>query len=80
VALTVHVFHLISNWQQALAEIRRVLKSGGIYLYSHGYMDNNSFDFEQKLQAIMAEYGFDLDGTRSRSQAWYYSLYPVCSI
>lgn len=60
VALTVHVFHLISNWQQALAEIRRVLKSGGIYLYSHGNMDNNSFDFEQKLQAIMAEYGYPL--------------------
>jgi ubiquinone/menaquinone biosynthesis C-methylase UbiE len=60
VALTVHVFHLISNWQQALAEIRRVLKPGGIYLYSHGYVDNNSSDFEQKLQAIMAEYGYPL--------------------
>ncbi|MDR9893038.1 methyltransferase domain-containing protein [Aetokthonos hydrillicola Thurmond2011] len=60
VALTVHVFHLISNWQQALAEIRRVLKPGGIYLYTHGYVDNNSSDFEQKLQAIMAEYGYPL--------------------
>ncbi|MER3495309.1 MAG: SAM-dependent methyltransferase [Mastigocladus sp. ERB_26_2] len=69
VALTVHVFHLISNWQQALAEIRRVLKSGGIYLYSHGNTDTNNidentnqdkFDFEQKLQAIMADYGYPL--------------------
>ncbi|MBR8839419.1 MAG: methyltransferase domain-containing protein [Stigonema ocellatum SAG 48.90 = DSM 106950] len=64
VALTVHVFHLISNWQQALAEIRRVLKSGGIYLYSHGSVYENSnqdkFDFEQKLQDIMADYDFPL--------------------
>jgi ubiquinone/menaquinone biosynthesis C-methylase UbiE len=69
VALTIHVFHLISNWQQALAEICRVLKSGGIYLYSHFNMDINNvdqdinqdkFDFEQKLQAIMADYGYSL--------------------
>jgi SAM-dependent methyltransferase len=30
---TVHVFHLIRNWQQALREVKRVLKPGGMYIY-----------------------------------------------
>jgi ubiquinone/menaquinone biosynthesis C-methylase UbiE len=29
---TVHVFHLIRNWQQALRELQRVLKPGGVYI------------------------------------------------
>lgn len=67
VALTVHVLHLIPAWQQALAEIRRVLKPRGIYLYSHSRMNaaslqdfdfnQNRFDFEQRWQAILADYG-----------------------
>ncbi|MGQ0602951.1 MAG: class I SAM-dependent methyltransferase [Anaerolineales bacterium] len=31
-ALSVHVFHLIPNWQEALNELRRVLRPGGVYL------------------------------------------------
>jgi ubiquinone/menaquinone biosynthesis C-methylase UbiE len=30
--LTAHVLHLISNWQEVLAEFKRVLRRGGIYL------------------------------------------------
>jgi SAM-dependent methyltransferase len=30
--LAVHVFHLVPNWQQALAEVRRVLLPGGVLL------------------------------------------------
>jgi ubiquinone/menaquinone biosynthesis C-methylase UbiE len=30
--LTVHVLHLVSRWQDALDEIKRVLKPGGVYL------------------------------------------------
>ncbi len=67
VALTVHVLHLIPAWQQALAEIRRVLKPEGVYLYSDSRMNaaslddfdfnQNRFDFEQRWQAILADYG-----------------------
>jgi ubiquinone/menaquinone biosynthesis C-methylase UbiE len=31
-AMTVHVLHLVSGWQEALREIRRVLKPAGAYL------------------------------------------------
>ena len=30
--VTVHVFHLIADWQAALAEVRRVLRQGGAFL------------------------------------------------
>ncbi|MGF1987612.1 MAG: class I SAM-dependent methyltransferase [Nostoc sp. ZfuVER08] len=69
VALTVHVFHLVSAWKQALAEIRRVLKPGGIYLYTHGNMNfskvsedvnQGRFDFQQRWQDIIAGYGYPL--------------------
>lgn len=67
VALTVHLLHLIPAWRQALAEIRRVLKPEGIYLYSHGQMNFAGIDesdanlgwseFEQRWEAILADYG-----------------------
>lgn len=62
VAITVHVFHLISNWQKALAEVGRVLKPGGLYLYSHGRMTSatdvtqDQLDFEQQWRTILASY------------------------
>lgn len=71
VALTVHVFHLVSAWKQALAEIRRVLKPGGIYLYTHGNMNfskvnedvnQGRFDFQQRWQDIIASYDYPLPG------------------
>ncbi|WP_341528383.1 class I SAM-dependent methyltransferase [Nostoc sp. UHCC 0302] len=52
VALTVHVFHLISAWKQALAEIRRVLKPGGILLYTHGQANSTSADSDFNLQRL----------------------------
>lgn len=32
VVIAVHVFHLIAEWQQALVEVRRILRSGGALL------------------------------------------------
>jgi SAM-dependent methyltransferase len=29
---TVHVFHLVQNWRQALKEVQRVLRPGGMYI------------------------------------------------
>lgn len=69
VALTVHVFHLISAWKQALAEIRRVLKPGGIYLYSHGQanatqpsadINPERWEFSQHWRSILDGYGHPL--------------------
>ena len=63
VAITVHVFHLVSAWQKALAEVQRVLKPGGLYLYSHGRMTAatdvtlGQLDFEQHWRDILASYG-----------------------
>lgn len=58
-ALTAHVLHLIADWQQALAEIRRVLKPEGTYLYFHspsGSVIPNKF--EEQWEAILAQYNF----------------------
>lgn len=69
VALTVHVFHLISAWKQALAEIRRVLKPGSLYLYTHGQTNQaradeginpERFEFGERWRAILDGYGHPL--------------------
>jgi SAM-dependent methyltransferase len=67
VALTVHLFHLMPAWKQALAEIRRVLKPNGVYLYSHSRANAASldefdfnqkrFDFEQQWRTILVNCG-----------------------
>lgn len=65
VALTVHVFHLISAWKQALAEIRRVLKPDGILLYTHGQatsvsadedVNSQRWEFTERWRAILDGY------------------------
>lgn len=70
VAIVVHLLHLIPNWQQALAEIRRVLKPNGVFLYSHGNVRPAEiatartnpywYAFEQQWQAILAQYDFQI--------------------
>lgn len=35
--LSVHVFHLIAHWRDALAETRRVLKRGGVFLTGYDW-------------------------------------------
>lgn len=69
VGLTVHVFHLVSAWKQALSEIRRVLKPGSPYLYTHGTIESISTNlnnnqgrltFQQRWEDIIASYGYPL--------------------
>jgi ubiquinone/menaquinone biosynthesis C-methylase UbiE len=43
-ALTVHVLHLVGGWQEALREIRRVLRPGGAYLNSWHWQDDDAPD------------------------------------
>ncbi|MDF5732494.1 MAG: class I SAM-dependent methyltransferase [Rhizonema sp. PD38] len=67
VAITVHVFHLVSAWKKALAEVQRVLKPGGLYLYSHGRVNASTtvtqaqLDFEQHWRDILASYGYKVN-------------------
>lgn len=70
VALAVHLLHLIPNWQQALAEIRRVLKPNGVFLYTHGRthavapddveFNQGRVEFDQQWRSILSGYGFEL--------------------
>jgi len=41
-AISVHVFHLIAQWKEALAEARRVLKPGGIFLLGYDWRPDSS--------------------------------------
>jgi len=42
VVYAVHVYHLVPDWRAALAEARRVLKRGGIFLLSYHYRSSDS--------------------------------------
>ncbi|MGY2801648.1 class I SAM-dependent methyltransferase [Thermostichus sp. MS-CIW-25] len=58
--ITVHVLHLIREWQQAIGEIRRVLKPGGVYLYGYGERVMSArHSFEARWTGILAELGFE---------------------
>ncbi len=60
VVITVHVLHLISGWRQVLAEIERVLASGGLFLYGMGGAEKLSRrEFTQQWRQILAGYRYD---------------------
>ncbi len=70
VAIAVHILHLVPQWQQALAEIRRVLKPDGLFLYTHGQVkpehpDEPGFHpdrhaFEQQWRSLLVAHGVEL--------------------
>jgi ubiquinone/menaquinone biosynthesis C-methylase UbiE len=70
VAIGVHLLHLVEDWRQALAEIRRVLKPSGVLLYSHGRTRPTSeaeasfnrglHTFEQQWRSILLTYGYEM--------------------
>ena len=58
-AYAVNVYHVVANWQHALREARRVVKPGGCFLVSYGYIDpQSSFGaLRRKLAEMAREYG-----------------------
>ncbi|MCJ2544635.1 class I SAM-dependent methyltransferase [Thermostichus vulcanus] len=59
VAITVHVLHLIREWQQVIGEIRRVLRPGGVYLYGYGdRVVSARGEFDPRWTEILAGLGF----------------------
>jgi SAM-dependent methyltransferase len=40
--ISVHVFHLIADWKAALAEARRALKPGGVFLLGYNWRPDDS--------------------------------------
>jgi ubiquinone/menaquinone biosynthesis C-methylase UbiE len=59
-ALLCHVLHLIPPWRDAVSEIRRVLRSGGVLLH-HGDHSVGDSDWDvayRKWEELLAERGF----------------------
>ena len=55
VAVSVHIFHLIPNWQQALRETARVLKLEGVLLNCFNHPAGESADHLKQMRAIWRE-------------------------
>jgi ubiquinone/menaquinone biosynthesis C-methylase UbiE len=60
VVLTAAVLYLIPNWRQTLAEIQRVLRPTGHYLYCYEDTQGNAvaMDFDRQWQSILTRNGF----------------------
>ncbi|MCZ7567651.1 MAG: class I SAM-dependent methyltransferase [Ardenticatenaceae bacterium] len=60
VAIAVHVFHLVGEWERALVEARRVLRPGGALVWSwHRRMPNSlNRRLRQKLAELAQARGF----------------------
>lgn len=46
--VAVHIFHLIDDWQGAMAEAQRVLRPGGLLLHGKDWHDDRSTIFEMR--------------------------------
>ena len=57
--LSVHVLHLIPDWQEVLSEIQRVLRPGGVYLTGYDWRSSEALSGRvfDRWRAIVAERG-----------------------
>ena len=69
VVLAVHILHLVSDWQRAVREARRVLASDGYLVlgYEHSLSDAPGNELRHQWQAFVAEAGVTLS---DRSGSW----------
>jgi ubiquinone/menaquinone biosynthesis C-methylase UbiE len=63
VAITAHVLHLIEDWRAALAEIRRVLSPGGLYLFCEQVWNESSVRraFRREWNEISSRQGMAIE-------------------
>lgn len=75
VAYAVHVYHLVSGWQDALLDARRVLKPGGNFVVSFHKRDENSPNMllRVKMRELAQEYGVDTRRPGSQSEDEIYA-------
>ncbi|MBD1914711.1 MULTISPECIES: class I SAM-dependent methyltransferase [Cyanophyceae] len=61
VAIAPHILHLIPNWQTAMDELRRVLKSIGVFIYFHHPTNKTATRdaIGRQWRQILAGYGYD---------------------
>jgi ubiquinone/menaquinone biosynthesis C-methylase UbiE len=58
-ALTVHVLHLVSSWQAALAEIRRVIAPGGVFIHHSQHHEPDVWGpSAAKWSELLARHGY----------------------
>lgn len=63
--VAVHIFHLISGWQQAMDEVARVLRTGGVLL--HG--GNKHVEGSPELELRDYLHSLEIDQEQSRDRA-----------
>lgn len=70
VILMRHFIHIISDWQLMLSEIRRVLKSGGVYLYCESPWTPHQKEFEKQWETILQQQpGYQMPSFESGDRA-----------
>lgn len=62
--VAVHVFHLVSPWQQAMDEVARVLRAGGVLL--HGRSTHTQESPERELREYLHSLANDHEQNRDR--------------
>lgn len=65
--VAVHIFHLVSAWQQAMDEAARVLRSGGMLLHGRTRRDD---DGEHELRKRMEEQANQLQPRHDERLTW----------
>lgn len=60
-AYAVHVYHLVANWREAMADARRVIKPGGSFVVSFHRRDDDSPNvrLRDEMRRLAREYGVD---------------------
>lgn len=64
-ALAVHIFHLVSDWRQALDEALRAVRPGGAFLLGQDTRpaDDLQWQIQERWMEIVREIGFDVNLT-----------------